>query len=252
MSLRVDGNRMIESSVLGAMRGVLVHTMIHPLEVIRFRYQCSLSREKYGEVIRSLWSQGGITGFYRGLSSQYMKITLKQIWCWPMITGVPQILPAWVKGDLLRQGITGVAIATMDAVVTNPLEKRKIHAAVKGNTPLSWRELYVNGWKGVGAHFAKSSTAWVTFLVAQKVFQNRESRGSSSPLSVGQLCKVGAEAGLVVSVICTPFDWANTLKQLQGSQVSYSWLRLCQGWPLYATSLIIQNIASAALLYHFR
>lgn len=232
---------LIHSSFWGVLRGISVHTLIYPLEVIKIRHQCS--SESSARVALDLLHSEGFGSFYKGLSSQLLKTSLKQVWCWPMITGTPIFLQQYHLGDLPTQAMTGLSIAAVDAVISTPLERIKIRAAYTGK--VSFR----SGWQGFNTHFLKLSVNWVTFLTAQKYLRDR----NSQPLTLWQLTKIGTQVAVIVSMMGAPFDLANTLKQAKNDSISqfYSSKRvykLYRGWPLNLISLVVHNIASVVVI----
>jgi hypothetical protein len=217
------------SSLWGFARGIVVQTFIYPLEVIKIRQQCdSTSIRMAFTALR----QEGIGAFYKGLAPQLLKTGQKQIWCWPMITGMPAVLQRYRIENLWQQAITGLTIATIDAAISTPLERAKILSAFRGTNTYQVR------WQGFATHWSKLSVNWVAFLTAQKYLRDRPSR---PPLII-----IGIQVALIASLVSAPFDLANTLKQAKNVIPSLS--KLYRGWPLYALSLVIQSIASVTLI----
>ena len=229
-------NDLIHSSIWGVLRGLSVHTLIYPLEVIKIRQQCSSHSENCARIALNILKQEGFGVFYRGLSPQLVKTSLKQVWCWQMIMGLPKLFQP--LGELPAQALTGLSIATIDATITTPLERMKILSAYKGKTVFSFK----NGWHGFATHYRKLSVNWMTFLTAQHYF--RSQYPPSEPLSILQLTKIGIQVAAVGSLIGAPFDVAHTLKQINAHKV----INYYRGWSINAVSLIIHNIASVTLI----
>lgn len=255
MSSTTDSTQthLIRSSFWGVLRGLSVHTLIYPLEVIKIRQQCSLNSENSARIALSLFKGEGFSAFYKGLTPQLLKTSLKQVWCWPMITGIPVFLQHYQLGDLPTHAITGLSIATIDAAITTPLERIKILSAYTGKASFSLRDVYKHGWQGFTTHLSKLSVNWMTFLIAQKHLRERNSSQSEQPLSLLQLTKIGTQVAVIVSLMGAPFDIANTLKQAQNLNFSHFFSRngiykLYRGWPLNTLSLIIHNIASVIII----
>ncbi|HNA62428.1 MAG TPA: hypothetical protein PKW79_05070, partial [Rhabdochlamydiaceae bacterium] len=201
----------------------------------------------------ALLRQEGIGAFYKGLAPQLLKTSIKQVWCWPMITGMPSVLQRYQIGNLGQQAITGLSIATIDAAISTPLERAKILSAFRGTSKFCFQNAYRDGWRGFTTHWSKLSVNWVAFLTAQKYLRDQSSGSSKASLSFPQLTKIGVEVALIVSLVSAPFDIANTLKQAQNLTPSHLLSRngvfkLYRGWPLNALSLIIHNIASVTLI----
>lgn len=241
------------SSLWGIARGICVHSLIYPLEVIKIRQQCSQGESKSMRIAMALLQEEGMGAFYKGLAPQLLKTSIKQVWCWPMITGMPAVLQRYQIENLSQQAITGLSIATMDAAISTPLERAKIVSAFRGKSKFCFRDVYREGWRGFTTHWSKLSVNWITFLMAQKYLRDQSSESSKQPLSFPQLTKIGVEVALIVSLVSAPFDVANTLKQAQNLTPSHLFSRqgifkLYRGWPLNALSLVIHNIASVTLI----
>lgn len=244
---------LVRSSLWGMARGITVHSLIYPLEVLRIRQQCSEGKLNIIRIGTALLKEEGIGAFYKGLTPQLLKTSIKQVWCWPMITGLPSILERYQIGNLGQQAITGLSIATIDAAISTPLERAKILSAFRGTHKFCLQNAYRDGWRGFTTHWSKLSVNWMTFLTAQQYLRDQSFSSSKERLSFPQLMKIGVEVALIVSLVSAPFDIANTLKQAQNVNPSHLLTRngvfkLYRGWPLYALSLAVHNIASVTLI----
>jgi hypothetical protein len=254
MSSKVDCSKekLAWSSLWGVGRGIFVHSLIYPLEVIKIRQQCSEAESKSSRVALALLRQEGIAAFYKGLAPQLLKTSIRQVWCWPMMTGMPSALQRFQIENLSQQALTGLSIATIDAVTT-PLDRAKIIAAFSGTNKLSFKDIYREGWRGLATNWSKLSVNWVTFLTTQKYLRDQFSVPPNQSLSFSQLTTIGVEVALIVSLISAPFDIANTLKQAKNLSPSHllnrrEIFKLYRGWPLNALSLSIHNIASVTVI----
>lgn len=244
---------LVNSSIWGIVRGITVHTLIYPLEVVKIRQQCHLNAEKSIEIARMLFQKEGSSAFYKGLTPQLLKTSLKQAWVWPMITGIPVFLKQYRIGDISQQALTGLTIATIDATITTPLERAKILSAFTGKTRFSFGSIYKDGWRGFTTHWAKLSINWTVFLEAQKYLRERTRKKPEQILSLPQLAGIGAQVAIIVSLVSAPFDIANTLKQAQNLSPTHllsgkEFRKLYRGWPLSALALITHNVASVIVI----
>ncbi len=238
-----------QNSLWGAFRGALVDILVHPLDVLKTQQQCTPS-EKCTTIAKRLFQQSGYKAFYQGLTSQLARTSIKQSWCWPMIIHIPPLLREKNLSPIHVQIITGVLIASVDAFVTTPLERQKITAMLAQKKPFSLEDIYKHGWQGLKTYWMKRSINMTTFLLAQEYFR-KKNRKDGSKLSRLGLIKTGAQVAFFVSLVGAPFDMANTLKQacsIDISLFSQKIMPLYRGWPLYAASLIIHNIASVILI----
>ena len=236
---------LLQSSLWGVARGWAVSGIIYPFEVIKIRQQCA---ETSARIAWTILRQEGPLAFYAGFSSELGK-TASKFWCWPMITGVPALLKPYQLGDLTEQSLTGASIATLNAAVFTPIERRKVQAAATGKSVYSLKNAYKDGWRGGFTHWSKLSINWVTFLVAQKELRNRAYAREQRPPTLFELAKMGTQVALIVSIVSAPFDMANTLNLAQGISPSQLFARarirtLFRGLPLSLFSRVVQNIAS--------
>lgn len=243
-------------SCLGAARGVCVHTIIYPLEVIKTHQQCQLGHqaEMAYKIAHLLFKREGISVFYRGLSFQLLKTTMKQAWVWPIISKVPPQLKEYQIKEQGQMAITGLLIATIDAFLTTPLEKVKILSITSSEKKASLKNMYKKGWGGLTTHWAKLSVLWPTFLVTQNALRKRSlEQSKKEKLNVRELTSIGIQVAIVVSLVSAPFDRANTLKQALDQSQAFSFSKInfkksFQGWPLSIFILSIHNIASVILI----
>lgn len=245
-------SNLMQSSLWGTIRGLYVETLLYPLEAVKIRQQCSHTSEKSIYIARRIFQQEGVSAFYKGLSPQLVKTGIKQIWCWPMIMGIPNFLKKYGIGTIHQQILTGFSIATVDALITTPLERAKVLSALSRKRSLSLASIYKDGWRGFTTYWAKRSINWCTFLTAQKYLRDCD-HIESERRSFSALAKIGIQVALIVSIVSAPFDIANTLKQAD-NQALFSRLsrqgvwKLYRGWPLNALSLIVHNVASIIVI----
>lgn len=241
------------SSMLGVGMKLSLQTFIYPLEMVKLRLHCSQDESKILRIALAIFRQEGIGAFYIGLAPQLLKTSIKQVWCWPMITGMPSVLKKYQIENLAQQVLTGLSIALIDALISTPLEGAKIRSLSKETRKFCFTDIYKEGWKGFTTNWSKLSVCWVTFLTAQKCLRDRSSALSGQDLSFSELTKIGVQVALIVSLVSAPFDVANTLKLAQNSNPvhilrSQGIFKFYRGWPLSTLSLIINNIASIILI----
>ncbi len=249
MSISTTKEDLIQSSIAGIARGLCVHTLIFPLDVIKIRQQCDSSSRKSFEIARTLFEKEGVGAFYKGLSPQLVKTSIKQAWVWPILTGIPPYLKQYKIKETPSLLLTGFLISMIDAAITTPLEKSKIQSALAGKTKFSLK----GGWQGFGTHLTNLSVNWSTFLIAQKHLRDRYRQKSEKALSLRELTEIGIQVAIIVSLVSAPIDFANTLKHAENRSpfdlLSGKALhRLYRGWPARALGLIIHNIASVIVI----
>lgn len=241
------------SSVLGTLRGLTVQAVIYPLEVIKIRQQCLRESELSFRVAYKIFKEEGYKSFYQGVTRQLVRTSLKQVWTWPMITGVPVYLKPYNIGEKNELVLTGLSIATVDAFLTTPLERNRIRAASSLKIKESIFQSYRQGWHGVSYQWVKLSVGWSTFLVTQKHFRDMYRDEKESSLSLSQMAKVGVKAALLTTFVTAPFDVVNTRILSNNSKTPFTFsvkgvVRMFRGWPIQALAQIINSIASVTLI----
>ncbi len=243
----------LETSMLGVVRGASVQFLIHPLQTVKTRLQTSALDVSSQTVVKEIWKQKRLTGFYSGLTPKLMDTSIKQFWCWPIIDKAPQILEKHGVPQFPQMAITGLFIATVDATLSTPFESAKIRSMLSEQKNKAFSSFFNEGWKSFSTNWSRLSTQWSSFLIAQKYFRNQYKEISNDePLTFPQLAFAGTKTALVVSVVAAPFDTANTLKQISKSFFSKNNPHLIRtmyrGLPFSAASLTIHNIASLILI----
>jgi hypothetical protein len=253
MSSESTQQSLINSSIYGIARGLCVHTLIYPFEVVKIRQQCLSDPKNCIDVARTIFQKEGATAFYKGLKPQLVKTIVKQTWVWPIIAGVPTHLKRFNLGELRRLAMTGLFISTIDAAFTTPLERAKVRAASTGKYTFSLNEIYNNGWRGFTTHWAKLSVNWITFLVAQKILRDHYRKTPEHLFSLPELAGIGVLVAGIVSFVSAPFDTANTLSQAKNLKLSQffsgkEFRKFYRGSPVNTLVLIIHNIASVFVI----
>lgn len=242
------------SSILGIVRGVAVHTSIYPLEVVKSHLQVSKEPIRTLEAVQAILQKGGFKAFYQGVRVQLLKTSLKQAWCWPVITEVPHLLKDQKVDKRYHTVLTGEAIATVDALVTHPLEKAKFKEIFNESQKKLLFNAYKQSWQGLLTYWTHRSVAWISFLTAQQYFRDQlKQEDPTQKLTLPQLVQVGLKVAVVVSLALAPFDVANTRKQARNlsPQVLLSKKAipmLYRGWHINLVSLAVHNIASVVLI----
>lgn len=233
--MTISKENALKSSLFGIGRECVVQPLLYPLEVVKIREQCL--NKSASKIALEIFREEGAHAFYKGFSSQIRKVLIKPLWRWPMMTEIPKGLRSYELGELSEQAMTGIFIATVDAIGLTPLEKMKTKSALQGKN-VTFREIYKEGWKGAPIYWTKLSVSWVSFLVAQKYLRDQKTNPTFAELAL-----IGVEVAIIVSIASAPFDFANTMVQ-SSQKVSFSY----RGLPLTASSLIIHNIASVIFL----
>jgi len=242
----------LHNSVVGGLRGLFVEACIYPIEVVKVRQQCAATSETSLRLAKQVLQTEGYKAFYQGLTPQLCKTGIRHCWSWPLMTHMPKFLASYGFGTISQQVCTGLTIAVFDATITTPLERTKLTSAFSGKSLFSIRHIYSGGWQGLTTYLIKRAVNNVAFLIAQQSLRDHY-RQKSEILDLPVLIKIGIQVAAIVSVVSTPFDFANTMKQTHNRNISclfsqHGITRLYRGWPLNTLLLTIHHIASVILM----
>lgn len=238
----------IQSALWGAARGSAVEIVLYPLERIKIEQQCSQPHQKASVIGKKIFQQEGRAGLYRGLQPQLIKTCIKQFLCWPIMTHLPRYLKPYGIGELQQQIVTGLSVATLDSILTSPLERLKTLSA-RNMKRFPLREIFTEGWVGLWPYWSKRAINMCTFLTAQNYLRERARSNSDQPLTPFQTALVGTQTAFIVSLVSGPSDVKNTLAQANMERPTGPWTAkrikhsFC-GWRLNIISFVIQSIAS--------
>lgn len=247
-------NNNIENSFFGLGRAFFVGIFNHPLEVIKTRQQIQEKASWAHQVAIEIFKQEGPKGFFRGFSSQFAKIALKQMWCWPLIIGIPNSLEKRGVDSPLREIGAGVTISTLDTALTTPFENGKLSKLLKiDNNGKKFSHLYAGGWSGIRYNWTKLTVVWCTFLTAQKLIrENEKKRIDSTILPLKNLIIAGIETAFVVCVVSAPFDHINSHRLNKNMTIQNVMQKMLaspfRGAPLNLLMLTTHTVASIILI----
>ncbi len=206
---------LILSASFGAVRAALVSTVTHPIETVKCLIQSNPEPTKVTKVVYDIIRTEGLAGFYkRGYLANLSGVTIKQIWRWPLIMGLPPSLEKRNFSPLTGQLITGTTIATADAFGTAPFDKLKTIFIVNRDNGLcnhwSWN-IIRSGWKGIPSYWMKLSVNWNSCLISQRLYRDRYKKlVKRDKLTIIELMFIGLFVGLTVSAVSAPIDYINT------------------------------------------
>jgi hypothetical protein len=79
-----------ESAIVGALRGLIGLPLEHPFETIKTKLQSkSNSFGLYDTIKHTLKHDGVIKGIYSGFLPNAIRVTIKNVYRWPMMLGFP-------------------------------------------------------------------------------------------------------------------------------------------------------------------
>eukprot|EP01121_Diplochlamys_sp_Union-15-3_P005113 TRINITY_DN1540_c0_g3_i2.p1 TRINITY_DN1540_c0_g3~~TRINITY_DN1540_c0_g3_i2.p1 ORF type:complete len:289 (+),score=36.57 TRINITY_DN1540_c0_g3_i2:178-1044(+) len=267
------------SSVYGVGRTLVGLPLEHPFDCAKTVWQAS--PEKYTsalQVFKTIYSKGGVVGFYSGVLPSIGRLTLKQVYRWPLMLLLPPFFKS-ISPDRMRVVIpsyekilTGFSLAVVDTIILCPLERLKVvlmttPLEVKNNRLISWfrnnssslgKELF----RGINPIFAKQLVSWSSFLVVDeqcKRFIRKDN--PNAVLGVKSLLAISVIVGVCNTASTMPFDAVKTMHQkldpvgtkgvfkTMGKIIeSHGIHGLYTGWQIRICQYLIQSIFTVALL----
>lgn len=233
----------IKDSVYGIGRGIIATTLTLPLEVIKTRQQIAKKPQNCVTIAKEIYHRGGMRDFYRGFSPQLTKITLRQIWVWPIISSDLGLPP------YISEGSKGILIASIETAVATPFERIKILLMTHKRKTFSLK----SAWKGSFEHGLKLTANWTLFLISQRFLRERALK-KQSELSLRDLLYISFQTTILVSTLSAPFDIANTIKQVHNIGIfqllKISKKQLFVGMPISFAARLIQCGTSVPLIHY--
>lgn len=224
-----DTNKYVFASLAGAGRGFLGLVIEHPLDTIKTRRQAD-PMNSTAKITKMIYQEGGIRGFYSGALPNGIRLIGKQTYRWPMMVALPlffrEALPPSIQKEYPSSVkiSTGLTIASFETFLICPLERLKVHFMTSEQKGKKIRRFFADHTgnlsqelgRGLNAVYAKQTTIWVTFLVADEKFKNWErKRIRSEELPLFSLLKVSCFVGSTMTAVNMPFDVVKTNLQKQ-------------------------------------
>lgn len=173
----------LKVSVLGILRGAIGLIWEHPLDSIKTQWQTNAHIRKSRDIVNHIYKEKGFVGFYRGFFPNLIRQTSKNVYRWPLMLYLPKVfnkmnnsLARSLNTDGLCKIQTGLAIANIETLLINPLERLKIFLMTHKNVSNKYYSILIHFYKnnegrfmkqlfqGLEASLYRSNISWVTFL----------------------------------------------------------------------------------------
>ena len=141
--------RMTAAFVAGGLASCVSASLGVPLDVVTQKMQIGTARDTVGHVVRTIWQQQGLRGFYKGyLASLTVYAPTSSVW-WTTYSNTCALLgkddrDAYVA-TMWRSSVAGAVAGLTAAIVTNPLDvcKTRIQTMTANRSMLAVaKELY--------------------------------------------------------------------------------------------------------------
>ncbi|KAL6549980.1 hypothetical protein OROMI_020468 [Orobanche minor] len=207
-----------EHAFAGAMAGVFVSLCLHPMDTVKTVIQsCRVDRKPLHDMGRSIFTERGITGLYRGISSNIVaSAPISAVYTFTYESVKKSLLPLFPK-----------AVVQMSAFI-EVVQKGGVLSLYTGWGAVLCRNVPHSVIKFYTYESLKQIMLPSTKSTAQSNLVAMDSRGTVDTLSWGwgysSLLICGGLAGSMASLFTTPFDVVKTRLQTQipGSLSPYS------------------------------
>jgi hypothetical protein len=218
-NLRLKLNFYFEVSIIGAFRGGICLFLEHPLDCIKTQWQDNIKLKSTKEVIKHIYLQKGISGFYYGFTPSLIRATSKNIYRWPMMMFFPRLYDKYVQVEIksmfpgIVKFLTGLSIANIEIMILCPLDRIKVFlmtsshvgsdfTKIKHFYNLNKQNLFRELFRGIEPTFWRSNVSWVSFLYLdfklKRIFRNfdRYKKSNSPHLSFFDLIIISFLVGI--------------------------------------------------------
>lgn len=213
-------------SLVGAMRGGLCLFLEHPLESIKTQWQDKTNFRTSREIVKDIYASKGLLGFYRGFVPNFIRVTSKHFYRWPLMLFFPNFyqrnIPKKYSNRFsgLNKILTGLTIANIEIFIHCPLDRIKIYfmtsnfqGYINGSSKIAYfYKTYRNNLlyelaRGFGPTFWRSNVSWVSFLyLDHKVKQVFKSLRKTEVLSFMDLLLVSIFVG-TGNLMMSKYKW---------------------------------------------
>lgn len=159
----------------------------HPLDSIKVQWQAEIKYKNSKSIIRDIYNEKGILGFYRGFIPNLLRRSCKNIYRWPLMLYMPKFFNklnskifsknnSSYNSEGLNKIQTGLFLANFETLFISPIERLKVYFMThkkrnskfyslfyvfyKENKGFMSKELF----RGLEASLYRSNFSWVTFL----------------------------------------------------------------------------------------
>ena len=115
----------------------------------------------------------GLVGFYRGYIPNLIRVSIKQIYRWPMMIFFPRFFKKYFGDNAsLNKILTGITIANIEILIICPLDRLKVFFMTSQKSKNLFMYFFsVNSdrivkelFAGLGPSYWRSNISWVSFL----------------------------------------------------------------------------------------
>lgn len=146
----------------------------HPLESIKTQWQNKVELKSMNMILGRIYYEKGIIGFYRGYIPNLIRVSIKQLYRWPLMIYFPRLFKKYLGDNpSLNKILTGLAIANIEILIICPLDRLKVFfmTSREANSKLFQYFLEKNKnnligelFAGLGPSYWRSNISWVSFL----------------------------------------------------------------------------------------
>lgn len=206
----------LSASILGSYRGALCLILEHPLDSIKTQWQDkNLITDKYA-IVKSIYADKGIIGFYRGFIPNLIRVSSKHLYRWPMMLYFPKFYENLLSKDItkkynsLHKILAGLTIANLEVFIICPFDRMKVFM-MTSNSNASMIGSYIQEnknnlkfsfFKGLEPSFWRYNISWVTFLYFDDKFKKSFKNFKGDTLNIIDLLTISILVGSINLLTC--------------------------------------------------
>lgn len=206
-------------STIGAFRGAICLFLEHPLDCIKTQWQDNIKLKSTKDVVKFIYLQKGISGFYYGFTPSLIRASSKNIYRWPMMLFFPRLYDKYISFEIknifpgIVKILTGISIANIEVLILCPLDRIKIYLMtssqvgsdfnkIKHFYDINKHRLLNELFRGVEPTFWRSNVSWISFLYLdykfKSIFRNfdRYKKNNNTHLSFADLLIISFLVGI--------------------------------------------------------
>jgi hypothetical protein len=176
-----------KATFTGIIIGAFALIIEHPLESIKVQWQADIKFKNSKEIIKNIYSEKGIIGFYRGLIPNLIRRSCKNFYRWPLMLYLPNIFHKInnnIFPNLNSEGLnkiqTGLFLANFETFFISPIERLKVYfMTYTPSARITYNKFdslflmfYLNNkgriikelFIGLDASLYRSNISWISFL----------------------------------------------------------------------------------------
>lgn len=204
----------LKTGVVGATGRLLEATFGYPLNVIRMQYNANPHQTK---IIRSIWQQHGVSGFYKGFGWDIMPICLRAGFGWVVTKACDNIISTVITEE--QKTLKAISIGLMSPAITNliftPFGRMQTWVVTDSKKTTLKNHIAKEGffdlWRAARVSYLRTTTVSITFNVVyvnliNQLFKMTDAHSKTEITKTLYLAAVAGLAAAPHAIMTTPIE----------------------------------------------